>query len=180
MVSRRWNICVFAGRGLWLNYHSLFPLQAVDLRRPLPATETASRRSSPTTEFAKNLFRISLTRSLVVDNHHIVALSRVRFNQGPMELCLIRWDGLPKCSKDLQFQTYKFYESKIPRFQIIANDRNVRRHSSVSMDLRGKIPRKPKNSVSENPYLDLSIVVCVVLLFPSRLFFFSAPFGWVT
>ena len=37
--SRRWNICVFAGRGLWLNYHLLFPLRVVDLRRPLPAPE---------------------------------------------------------------------------------------------------------------------------------------------
>lgn len=40
--SRRWNICVFAGRGLWLNYHWLFPLRAVDLRRPLPAPERTS------------------------------------------------------------------------------------------------------------------------------------------
>lgn len=41
--SRRWNICVFAGRGLWLNYHSLFPLRAVDLRRPLPAPRESQR-----------------------------------------------------------------------------------------------------------------------------------------
>lgn len=73
--SRRWNICVFAGRGLWLNYHSLFPLRAVDLRRPLPAPPQSFSRSleistTPHLSFPSPFF-------FRLDNFHFPTIFRI-------------------------------------------------------------------------------------------------------
>lgn len=82
--SRRWNICVFAGRGLWLNYHSLFPLRAVDLRRPLPAPPQSFSRSLEISTTP----HLSFPSPFFFDNFHFPMISFESMKKGSL-VCVI-------------------------------------------------------------------------------------------